>query len=318
VSSPVISFSGDYVDGNISTWEVIEGFGTAIGMNANSGVGSIPSFKAVNQNTVPVSVSIAVTPKSSLSCLGEVKIFTVTVYSRVAVNLGNDTAICRFDSLRLDATHPLSTGYLWEDGSTEPVHIARAAGQYRVTVSSLCGEATDTIQISYVSALQVDLGEDTTICNGDVLQFNVTQPKGYAVSYLWQNGSGVPVYTVRQAGIYKVTVSNPCMSVSDEVEVRVMDCELKFWLPNAFTPDRNMNCIFKPEMENPEYLGNYEMVIYNRWGEVIFITDDYLTGWNGRNHEGKECSAGIYAGVVKYTDRKGKQFIKQTIITLLR
>jgi len=142
-----------------------------------------------------------------------------------------------------------------------------------------------------------------------------------ASSYLWQDEiTTSPTFIAKQTGIYSVTVSNVCMSVSDEIEIKIKDCSLlELWLPNAFRPNGDgFNDLFKPEVRNPELLKEYEMAIYNRWGNLVFITRDYLTGWNGKDAKNQDCSEGVYAAIINYKNIEGQSFIKKTAITLIR
>jgi len=69
--------------------------------------------------------------------------------------------------------------------------------------------------------------------------------------------------------------------------------EFYFYVPNAFTPDgdRSNNyfgpCIIGANIEN------YEFIIFNRWGELIFKTSDLNTFWNGE-YKGHLCQDGVY------------------------
>jgi len=296
--------------------------GMTIGMNP-SGTGNIPAFRANNSANETQSVIITVTPTSAAGCEGETQTFSITVYNRESLetDLGNDTTICQLDKLLLDASHPNADTYEWQDSSTDATYIAyNKAGQYWVIVKSRCNQAGDTININHYRTLTVNLGKDMEFCPEDVIyrNFNVTTPG--ASSYLWQDSTTSPVYIIEEPGIYSVTVSNICMSVSDEIEITIKDCNvLEIWIPNAFSPNGDgLNDVFKPEINNLEYLKEYEMAIYDRWGKLIFITQDYLTGWNGKTHNGRDCSEGIYAVIVKYRDNEGRDFIRRTSVTLLR
>ena len=262
-----------------------------------------------------------VTPKSKAGCTGEPQTFNITVYpkSPLYVNLGNDTIICWLDSLILNAGHPTVNQYQWQDNSTGNTYTVYYNGQYWVTVSNRCSKASDTINVTYLRELKVNLGKDLIFCEDDIIYkvFNVNSP--YA-SYLWQDGTTSSVYTVEHVGIYSVTVSNICMSVSDEIEVKTKDCSvLELWIPNAFTPGEDgINDLFKIEINSPELLKEYEMAIYSRWGNLIFVTNDYQTGWNGKDRKNRDCSQGIYVAIVKYKDSENQIFIKRSSVTLLR
>ena len=313
-----ISFTGS----NISTvtWDAPNG--NSIGMDTESGKGNIPIFTANSATDETQSIVITVKPLSTAGCEGKSQSFTVTVHHKeeLTVDLGNDTIICRLDSMLLDAGHPNVSSYLWQDNSTGMTYtVYREEGEYWVIVKARCNEKSDTINISHYKTLTVNLGKDLLFCPDDVIyrEFNVTTSG--ASSYLWQDGSTLPTYIIEDTGTYKVTISNICISVSDEISVKLKDCNvLEFWIPNAFKPDENgINDIFKPEINNLDFLTEYEMAIYDRWGKLLFITRDYQTGWNGK-YENKNCSTGVYTAIIKYKDHRGGYFIKNAAVTLLR
>lgn len=74
----------------------------------------------------------------------------------------------------------------------------------------------DTVQVSVTPLPAVNLGPNPTLCAGDVLNLDATVPGG---SYLWQNGSTAPTYTVTSAGNYSVVVTAQNCSNSDAVNV---------------------------------------------------------------------------------------------------
>jgi hypothetical protein len=55
------------------------------------------------------------------------------------------------------------------------------------------------------------------------------------------------------------------------------------------------------------------MVIYNRWGQMIFETSDYSAGWDG-----KDAPAGVYGWVISYSNHTGKVFKMRGSVTLLK
>lgn len=136
---------------------------------------------------------------------------------RVQVDLGRDTTLCsRQNTLRLDATTPGATEYRWQDGSTEPTLTVNKAGTYAVTVTTPCKVVRDSIAVRY--SLDVDLGKDTTLCNGQTLALRVPPTDGAA--YRWQDGTTRPDLLVRQAGTYGVVVTQQACVVRDSLLVR--------------------------------------------------------------------------------------------------
>ena len=133
------------------------------------------------------------------------------------VNLGPDTTLCYGETILLDPG--LYNGYVWQDGSTDPVYLVTEEGTYWVTVEGGCGYGHDTITVSYNNPIDVDLGPDTNICAGTSL--GLSAGFGYQ-SYIWQDGSGGFSYNVTESGVYYVTVTdfNGCEG-SDTIVVEV-------------------------------------------------------------------------------------------------
>jgi gliding motility-associated-like protein len=79
-----------------------------------------------------------------------------------------------------------------------------------------------------------------------------------------------------------------------------------FWIPDAFTPNGDgRNDAFKP-MSSGILNEGYELLIYNRWGALVFATQNRNTAWDG-SYEGKPVPEGLYVYQIKfsYTDQKG-------------
>ncbi len=87
------------------------------------------------------------------------------------------------------------------------------------------------------------------------------------------------------------------------------------WIPNAFTPG-GLNPYFYPVCSLIDE-NNYQFLIYNRWGEKIFETNQPHNGWDG-NVKGTYAPEGIYSYVVTFKDTAGKITIKKGLVTLIR
>jgi gliding motility-associated-like protein len=58
--------------------------------------------------------------------------------------------------------------------------------------------------------------------------------------------------------------------------------DFQVYIPNSFTPNGDgLNDVFKPEMEGKEFIKQYKFTVFNRWGEVIFETEDPSRAWLG-------------------------------------
>ena len=121
---------------------------------------------------------------------------------------------------------------------------------------------------------------------------------------------------VRQAGVYKVTVQNSCGSASDEIIVKSGPCGIYF--PSAFTPNNDgVNDKFRtPAGSN--FFSSYHLVIYNRWGQKVFETNDPLLGWDGRVN-GTVQTEGTFVWACTYVQSaNGVKDSKRGTVLLLR
>lgn len=140
----------------------------------------------------------------------------VTVDPVPNVALPNDTTLCVGATLLLDATTPGVT-YLWQDGSTNSTFLVIAAGNYSVTVASANGcTDNDAITVNYASAGAINIGNDTTICQGDSIMLDATLP---GATYLWSTGAASASIMVGFTGPYSVIAQVGACSVYDTVQV---------------------------------------------------------------------------------------------------
>ena len=130
-------------------------------------------------------------------------------------SLGPDQTLCTGQPLNLSVAQP-GASYLWQDGSTNSSFTVSGTGAYSVDVLLNGCSASDAIDITYIPVLIVDLGVDQTICVGDQLVLDATTPGG---TYIWQDGSTGPSFTVTSAGTYSVDVTASNCAASDAITI---------------------------------------------------------------------------------------------------
>lgn len=127
-----------------------------------------------------------------------------------AVSLGEDLSLCTGDSATLYGASSTSS-LVWSDGSTGMDLSVSQPGTYWAETMNAAGCITrDSILVSttLASAVSFDLGPDTAICEGLVLDLDPQLSPG--ISYRWQDGSNLPSYAASTAGTYYVDVTNEC------------------------------------------------------------------------------------------------------------
>lgn len=118
--------------------------------------------------------------------------------------------------------------------------------------------------------------------------------------------------------IYKleaISSDNPSVKISSNYAA--VQVEPLVHIPNAFRPTSQYieNRTFKPSFAgfSPD---NYQLRVFNRWGLVIFSSDDPEQGWDG-NIDGSAASPGVYSYLLQYLVPGGKTTEKKGVVTLV-
>jgi gliding motility-associated-like protein len=91
------------------------------------------------------------------------------------------------------------------------------------------------------------------------------------------------------------------------------EAESPFLVLNAFTPNNDgLNDTFRPVVDY-ERVRMFSMVIYNRWGQLIFETTYPAEGWDG-----KDAPAGAYSWVISYSNNTGILYQLKGMVTLIK
>lgn len=121
--------------------------------------------------------------------------------------------------------------------------------------------------------------------------------------------------TNEQVVIYRITAQandNVESSISNTITLIKPN---NIYYPNAFSPDNDGN---NDTFEiNGKYITSFALKIYNRWGELIFATENMDQAWNGTLN-GKELPLGTYAFIAEMTDMAGRDIKKTGTIMLIR
>jgi gliding motility-associated-like protein len=155
---------------------------------------------------------------------------TIEMIQPPMVDFGpDDYMICEGDVLEFELD-PDMGDYLWQDGNTNNFYAVTEPGHYQVTVTNECGTDDADLYVVAIPDPVIDLGPDQVICSGQLpLLLDVSNSGGD--NYLWQDGSADSEFSVTQSGTYSVTVSNDCVSVSDEVVITVQESLIDVALP---------------------------------------------------------------------------------------
>ncbi|MBL7787548.1 MAG: gliding motility-associated C-terminal domain-containing protein [Chitinophagales bacterium] len=248
------------------------------------------------------------------NCIRRDSIFVNSLDIMPSIHLGNDTIICKNTTVTLDATVENANSYVWQDGSTSPLYTVEQAGMYTVSISNDCGVIIDTIAVAVDTiGLKLDLGNDQTICAGDTINLDVTQDN--IASYLWQDNTMLPIYTIEDEGLYVVEVYNNCFSLTDSLKVSIENC-CKVIVPNAFSPNNDEINEEIKVLSDCKDINYFDFRIYDRWGMLVFSSNSINKGWNGL-YNNRISPVGVYVWTLDVkTDYEN--FHEKGNITLIR
>lgn len=236
-------------------------------------------------------------------------------------DLGNyglppDTAFCD------KVYYPLNPGnqfvsYQWNTEQSTAQIIARDKGKYLVEMTSKEGcKVSDSINIVLNPLPNVGLGNDTTICEA----VNLTLDAGLAESYLWHDGSAERTLKTEEKGIYSVIIKdiNGCFnsdSIFIDKDPHALPSDL--YMPTAFTPNGDgLNDVY-PDNKYQDIGVEYNLKIFNRWGEKLEDFDSPSMNWDGRSRE-IIVQEGVYVYIVTWLGCDNKRRTLKGNVTLLK
>lgn len=161
---------------------------------------------------------------------------------------------------------------------------------------------------------------DTSIYLGEKIQLVVSASAGN-VSYSWSPDVYIsclscnnPWVNPTETTLYMVETKNDCFDLFEKFNINVI-ADFYLEAPSAFTPNGDSNNdMFRFEEKN---IANFELKIFNRWGEIVFSTNDVQQGWNGYVN-GHLQNIDTYKYAVKATTIHGYTFEKKGEFLLLK
>jgi gliding motility-associated-like protein/uncharacterized repeat protein (TIGR01451 family) len=238
----------------------------------------------------------------------------VTVNAKPIIDLGSDSYLCEGDSLTLDAGDYVLE--IWNNTDTSDTYTVNNAATVSVVVIDNNGcsgiGAIDVIQRLSPTPINITQADDS-ICDliGEATILTVTNPEGLDI-YWSTNETGESI-TVSQTGQFIATKTNEfSCSVQDSLTVHQSCEEVEITLPTIFTPNGDGTNETLTPIEDPIQLLTYttqvNYIVYNRWGRVMYASENILPNWNGKSQiSGKDCPDGVYYWILKYKTIQGEE-----------
>jgi gliding motility-associated-like protein len=251
----------------------------------------------------------------------------------VSVTLYNTTA-----GGSIDCSWSLGNGVTLQ-GCDSVSFVVESAGCLDVTLSvnAANGCSSTVTQANLICVEETPVAEFAALPNvitvfDPPVQFLNTS-SGSAL-YIWDFGDGSPLieandpthdYSQDSVGAYLVTLLATSPSGCTDTAyalIQIID-DVIFYVPNSFTPDGDVvNQTFQPVFTSGFDPAEYSMRIFNRWGEVVFETNDAAFGWDGGYGNGsnyKMMQDGTYTWKIEFTVlQTDERIMKVGHVNLLR
>ena len=257
---------------------------------------------------------------------------TITVSQTPTTVISGSNTLCSGDSATLTAFG--GNFYSWSTGSTTSSVLITPASTstYSVIASNANGcTGIDTFTISVLNCtipVSAFSSVKNNICLGECVQY-IDLSFGPPSFWQWNFEGGNPNSSAQfnplvcydSVGTYDVTLITSNSNSSDTLlqinYVTVADCYCpEIYLPNAFSPnDDNENDVLL--WQGTKCVKDFLFIIYDRWGEKLFETDDTSIGWDGKYLNKKENSE-VFTYYLIATMNNGTTVNKKGNISLIR
>jgi PKD repeat protein len=243
---------------------------------------------------------------------------------------GEPVTICFEDTVQLNGRitasqfswSPVNT--LLDANTLTPLAFPLISTSYVLTVVDVgtgCPKPFhDTVRVTVRPKIFPFAGNDTAIVMGQPLQLFGSG----SMFYTWSPPLGLnrtdihnPIAILNNSQTYVMRAYTPegCEAY-DSINIVVFKTQPDIFVPNAFTPGKRSNALFRPAA-TPGISRLDFFRVYNRWGQLVYSTSEVRAGWDG-TIGGKPQDSGSYVWIVQGTDFTGKRVFKKGTMVLIR
>jgi gliding motility-associated-like protein len=312
-----------------------------ISTQANGGAGDFTYLWNTNETNKLITPQILSSKEFEVvatdKCGSEIsdKVNVTLTYPELVADGGNDFSVCVGDEIELKASAnggiPRKNGesytYFWDGnfGKDYLTKVGRSA-DFILSVYDSCNivPALDTVSITANQpTANFEINNSIPEPNEDITLIDLSSG---ATSWVYSTGDGRvipedngqnPVFQYTDEGDYVITQRvydvNGCSdSLSKLIKIQP---PLYYYLPNSFTPNGDfINDVFVGKGVG---IIDFSMQIFDRWGNIVFTSNDPNVGWDGIGPFGSEMPQGVY--VVKYSakgynDNKTYDYVQTVVL----
>lgn len=219
---------------------------------------------------------------------------------------------------------------------TSITHTYNSVGSFdvKLTITSIAGCSNSEVYNGYITVVEPPLANFNYSIDDRSEVTNVvtfTNESDYATTYEWSFGDGsetsnvenpVHNYPVTTSHSYEVflTATNEFGCSSTKLQIIQIKEKLLYFIPNAFTPDGDdFNDNFKPIFVSGLDVYDYHLIIFNRWGEIVFESYDANFGWDGYFGSEGLVEDGTYVWTIEFGEKMSDKIHSENgIVTIIK
>jgi gliding motility-associated-like protein len=238
----------------------------------------------------------------------------------------SDTLACgsldvTFNALNLNPNW--SSLWTFGDGTTSNQYglaghqyVTNGCFDVNLQISTPEGCVSDTTQLAAVCVYPQPIAAFTTddpLVSSLTPEVQFVNSSLFADAYLWEFGDATTSQTENPNHLFPSDPATYVIILTASNNVGCQDTaalsvtiwqDLTIYVPNTFTPDGDdFNQTFKPILTEGFKKDSYKLMIFNRWGQVVFVSEDYNIGWDGTyGSNGNKSQDGTYTWKIEITE----------------
>lgn len=243
----------------------------------------------------------------------------ITAYIPETVVLSNDTIVCKNTTLTITSTNAntqfgndVVANQLTVTVTKDTIVIGKV-----INKCASSGFNADTVVIKTITEVPLLLSSETTvICDTETVVLNSS-----ILNTIWTLPDSTLItdksIIINKTGTYFASYQSGCSAFKDSIIITQFCNEYCIAeVPTAFSPNGDMQNDQFQIFVDCKNIESFLLKIYNRWGELLFETDNYLNNWDG-NHKGQAVPLDTYIWYLEYSSANSKQS-KKGAVTVVR
>ncbi|MCO5259087.1 MAG: gliding motility-associated C-terminal domain-containing protein [Crocinitomicaceae bacterium] len=316
---------GDTYDVDIATVNSFNGgvWSTVAPQDITFSDPNIPN-PTIHVNTIPYSAQVTYTDKYCPTLKDQAVILFVPsgfpTVPQTACNLGtNGLSVSSFQGGTWSVVDNPATAWAEDtashfnpnNNSANPLLTVSTPGDYHIQYYDNFCDVTYDATINFPGYIYTEV-KDTNLCFGITYELGALEPST-PVTYMWNTGATTPSIMVSESGMYYVTISNNCYTYTDSALISYHLCDIQ--APNVISLSSQAgNNIWFVDADG---IAEFNCVIVNRWGNIIYEYSDLNGNWDGKDRSGHIVPEGVYFYTIKAKIYGGDKLEKHGFIEVV-